>query len=1101
MIRMRKAVLTSIFLMVIASVLMLSSASVSAGSGDGLSGGYSVDASNLHWEPLYSLSRPRGTFGTIGEWKFDGNGDNEYTGSIATCEGSPLCFNNTGGISDGYAYVGTDSDYLEIAHNPLYDLPDEFTIEFWFRQRADQSFEQDLVVKEGEGLYNFRVFRQNDGSVIAGFTDNASYWNQVFYNNDLAHDVWHYVAYTKSLSSHAYYLDGTLVNSEIFPYPPVTAFIYPGGRPIMVGESAVDTDIDELRIGDMPKTAGEISNYYNSFAPVADAGADQSVSSGSPVTLDGTGSTITPGTTVTYQWTQTAGTTVTIVNPTAQEASFTAPAGSGTLTFQLAATNNADQESIDTCTVTVTGVTPIAPGTYYVDINNGDDANDGTAGHPWKTFHYALTRINGGSAGDYTLIMETGTYKTGSGLEPDSVATLSQNDVAIIGTHDSSIGAINPTVVIDGTGSASWSEGLNVLGSDVVIEGVSITNFTGTGRVGIAFSGGAGNRVKGCKIYNNNTGIEIDSSSNCNVWQCQIYQNATDGLNIMSSTGETFRNTIYRNAHDGIGVFNCSPEIKRNEIYDNDTGVRVEGGSPEVWNNIIYETTAYHMTYGIVVKDSSDNGASPIIYHNTIDGGSGDGIAVEQSYSGVLQPVIKYNIITRCDVYGIDSAASAACAIDYNDVWQNSGGNYNGCAAGANDISEDPQNGPAGGAPYALTENSPCIDAIPTGNPPADPVTVDFLGYIRPRQNGLNIGFDMGAYEYVPIQTTAYTFTGGTGVVTDYALFSVPLDIGTGQEMRNAVENVFGAYDPTKYRMFGRTASGDIEMNTPAFASLNIKPGIGFWGISKHTGTVFFEGLLSPDAVYYDMELPPGWSLFSIPWPNISINLGNILVSDGVNRYAITDGTNTLTEQRIWDYTGTGPNSGYEIRNSSAFGLATRTAYFIKVLGSSNIKLSIPPNNNAQPASIAEPYNDPASKGIIINDVETPPFPGGPYEPIPDIRANGKGEPVRISQGASVSIKVTLDPGSQADKKADWWIAARTPFDPPFDWYSYVYPTGWQPGIHVCAQANLFQVSPAFEVLNMPLPPGDYTFHFAVDENADGLLNETWKDSVNVQVE
>jgi hypothetical protein len=35
----------------------------------------------------------------------------------------------------------------------------------------------------------------------------------------------------------------------------------------------------------------------------------------------------------------------------------------------------------------------------------------------------------------------------------------------------------------------------------------------------------------------------------------------------------------------------------------------------------------------------------------------------------------------------------------------------------------------------------------------------------------------------------------------------------------------------------------------------------------------------------------------------------------------------------------------------------------------------------------------------------------------------------------------------------------------------------------------------------MILPTGDYKFYFAVDENADGIVDETWVDSVDVRVE
>lgn len=69
------------------------------------------------------------------------------------------------------------------------------------------------------------------------------------------------------------------------------------------------------------------------------------------------------------------------------------------------------------------------------------------------------------------------------------------------------------------------------------------------------------------------------------------------------------------------------------------------------------------------------------------------------------------------------------------------------------------------------------------------------------------------------------------------------------------------------------------------------------------------------------------------------------------------------------------------------------------------------------------------------------------------------------------------------------------------DWYSYVYPEGWRPGIYPCVQTPLFQVPPSFEVLDMVLPRGGYKFYFAVDENADGIVDETWVDSVEVRVE
>ena len=341
--------------------------------------------------------------------------------------------------------------------------------------------------------------------------------------------------------------------------------------------------------------------------------------------------------------------------------------------------------------------------------------------------------------------------------------------------------------------------------------------------------------------------------------------------------------------------------------------------------------------------------------------------------------------------------------------------------------------------------------------------------------------------------------------MTDYDIFTIPLDIGTGLDMRNTMESTLGTYDPSRWRVFARTASGDIEMNTQAFASLDIKPGMGFWGITLYTNTINFTGTLAPDAIYYKMELAPGWHLFAVPWPSTNINLGKIYVTDGVNQYTITDASNTLTEKYIWDYTGTG-STGYTVRSTTDFPLVAGTGYFIKVLGNSNIILSIPPNNSSDPPSNSPAYASPdMSYGfmetVVPNDPEPPPLPGGSYGPMPDIRANEKGSSLTVPGETPVSITVSLDPGDQVEKNADWWIVAHTPFAPPLDWYSYVYPDGWKPGIHPCAQTPLFQVTPSFEVLNMTLPSGNYIFYFSVDDNMDGNPDATWQDTIELKVE
>lgn len=194
--------------------------------------------------------------GLIGHWKFDGNGNNEVSGNPVAVIVGNATFNSDGGKLGGYLYIPTGSDYAKIPYNSIFDLPNSFTIEFWFRQRSNQNFYQDLVYK-GTPInnYNFRVFRQlwnenNFGPIIVGYTAvNTGYWSQTSNPNQLSHGSWHHVAYTRNRDGAAYYLDGVLTH-----YLNTTQYIEYSGlaktpaNDIIIGDSAVDTDIDNLRI-------------------------------------------------------------------------------------------------------------------------------------------------------------------------------------------------------------------------------------------------------------------------------------------------------------------------------------------------------------------------------------------------------------------------------------------------------------------------------------------------------------------------------------------------------------------------------------------------------------------------------------------------------------------------------------------------------------------------------------------------------------------------------------------------------------------------------------------------------------------------------------
>ena len=103
--------------------------------------------------------------------------------------------------------------------------------------------------------------------------------------------------------------------------------------------------------------------------PVANAGADQTVTVTDPVTLAGVG-TQTNGHPLSYAWTQTGGAAVTLSRRDGAAPTFTAPASPGTLTFSLVVTDtqsgivgsgtNGNTSTADSVTITVHAAAPVA---------------------------------------------------------------------------------------------------------------------------------------------------------------------------------------------------------------------------------------------------------------------------------------------------------------------------------------------------------------------------------------------------------------------------------------------------------------------------------------------------------------------------------------------------------------------------------------------------------------------------------------------------------------------------------------------------------------------------------------------------------------------
>jgi parallel beta-helix repeat protein len=508
---------------------------------------------------------------------------------------------------------------------------------------------------------------------------------------------------------------------------------------------------------------------------------------------------------------------------------------------------------------------------YYVDSVNGNDGNEGlTSGTAWKKLHYAIDQISNFD----TLNVAPGTYSVLANGEDDTPLTIIQSNVTIQG-------AAGGTTIVEGSSCASWSPGIEIASpaSNVTIRNLVVRKFTCEGGVpGIAISSGDGNIIEDCEIYNN---------------------------------------------EDGIYVSDGSPEIRKNRIYNNETGIFVIGfsgpASPSICNNLIYDTSGT-MSDGIWVSAGSLV-ASPSIRHNTIDGGTSVGITTT-SGGGSGTPIIEYNIITNFGMYGIDD--SLGSNIDYNDVWNNTAGNYSGTTtAGPNDL-----NSPVGENPryaldgsYKLQSDSPCIDAIPLAA--ADTTIKDDIDG-NPRHQGS--GYDMGAYEYTVSTAQTVPIPPGTQVA-DYRMVAF-----TVQPSDPACTSVFGdemggAYNPANFKIgtYDPTTGSYVECDS----GLDIVPGKAYWILARNGFDATVHGtpasMSDTDvALDYNATTGNGWNQIGCPnaanywWDEVEVFQDGSRI--GTTGEAVTD---DYIDKRLWCW----ENGSYYADNVE---MLQREGYWVK---------------------------------------------------------------------------------------------------------------------------------------------------------------------------
>ena len=180
-------------------------------------------------------------------------------------------------------------------------------------------------------------------------------------------------------------------------------------------------------------------------APVARAGADRAVASGSAITLDGSASADGDGETISFAWNQTAGPAVTLSGADTAHPTFTAPvvpaaSPSATLGFSLVVTDAHASSTAANVTITVNpeGATfPAPPGTPPpADPNPTPLPAGGNGSHRFEVGAANGLYLQDPTPGEPTVrgfvVVTLGSPASGSGFLPPADTIVTMNGVPLL---------------------------------------------------------------------------------------------------------------------------------------------------------------------------------------------------------------------------------------------------------------------------------------------------------------------------------------------------------------------------------------------------------------------------------------------------------------------------------------------------------------------------------------------------------------------------------------------------------------------------------------------------------------------------------------------
>ena len=400
----------------------------------------------------------------------------------------------------------------------------------------------------------------------------------------------------------------------------------------------------------------------------------------------------------------------------------------------------------------------------YVDNNLGNDLNDGSQAHPWKTINHAAEIANQGD----TVLIANGTYHptenihiTNSGNQTNPLTFSGQGKVIVDGSG------------LDGS-NYSKRDAIFIENAEyVILKNIEIKNAY---RAGIRVSGSDHVTIDQVKSHDNgNWGIFTDFSNYLLIENCECYGSKVEHGIYVSNSGDypTIRGNIIHDNHScglhmngdismgGDGIISHAL-VENNKIYNNGvaggSGINCDGVTDSIIrNNLLYNNHASGIS--LYCSDGGAASNNNQIYDNTVIVAS-DGRWALNLKSGSSSNVVYNNILLNNNPnHGsitTDSISGLNC--DYNILttnshpvtpdddasypsfsqWQTMGFDQHSSQATPEQIFIDPYDNY-----YNLQVNCAAVDK---GSSQYN-CSTDISGNTRPNGNG----YDIGAYEYYPL--------------------------------------------------------------------------------------------------------------------------------------------------------------------------------------------------------------------------------------------------------------------------------------------------------------------------------------------------------------